>query len=313
MDPTSLKQRWIDRFRRYEKVPIVGLGVAWLRRDTESGGSMMGSAVAFRLFLFFVPLLLVLVGLAGIVSGFVDPDEVLRTAAVSGGLGTQMRSAFDQSRNGSGVVVFLGLVGLVISGRSLSRVLLSASANAWQLPIERKFPARLVGAIVGLICGMGLVALLVNRARVDLGLTIAGLSLVPAFGVYAVAWLGISLLLPRGTEDPGALLPGSLLVAGALTLMHAVSELYLPDRFTRASELYGAIGVTVVTLSWFFILGRAIVAAMELNAVVYERYGSVSAVVFALPGLRVLPRRSPRLRRYFALEDTPAQEAGTTK
>jgi uncharacterized BrkB/YihY/UPF0761 family membrane protein len=70
----------------------------------------------------------------------------------------------------------------------------------------------------------------------------------------------------------------------------------------RASELYGAIGAIIVTLGWFFIAGRAIVLAMALNAVVYERFGSISKVVFALPLLRILPRQSARIRRLFALD-----------
>ncbi|MGZ4728184.1 MAG: hypothetical protein ACXWB2_10740, partial [Acidimicrobiales bacterium] len=102
--------------------------------------------------------------------------------------------------------------------------------------------------------------------------------------------------------DPGALLPGALWVAAVFTALHAVSELYLPDRFSHASQLYGVIGTTVVTLGWFFIIGRAVVVAMELNPVVYERYGSISTLFFSLPVVRILPRRSPRLRRFFDLD-----------
>ena len=38
--------------------------------------------------------------------------------------------------------------------------------------------------------------------------------------------------------------------------LHAVSQLYLPGRFSGASELYGGIGVAVVTLGWLFFVGR---------------------------------------------------------
>ena len=60
------------------------------------------------------------------------------------------------------------------------------------------------------------------------------------------------MLLPRATTDPSALLPGARLVGLTLVGMQAVSQLYLPDRLSRASELYGAIGTTIVTLGWFF-------------------------------------------------------------
>ena len=297
-----MKERILARVRRYESVPVVGLGASLFQRDTETGGSMVGSALAFRLFLFFVPLLLVLVGVAGFVGRHVDPDQLNHSVGISGGLGDQIRTAFSQSGRGPWVITAVGLLGLLTTGRSLSRVLLSASSNAWKLPIERKASIRLVGAVAGLVCGMGLVALLVNRARADLGLAAAGLSLGPAFVLYAIAWLVVSLLLPRGTDDPGALLPGAVLLAGVLTGLHAVSELYLPDRFSNAGELYGVIGTTVVTLGWFFIIGRAMVVAMELNPVVYERYGSVSTLFFSLPVVRIVPRRSARVRRFFDLD-----------
>ena len=150
---------------------------------------------------------------------------------------------------------------------------------------------------------IGVIAILIGRIKESFGIGPASLSFLPALLIYAIAWLGISMLLPRATEDPGALLPGCLLVALTITVMHAVSELYLPDRLDHASQLYGAFGTTVVTLGWFFILGRAIIIAMELNAAIYDRYGSISQAAFSLPVLRGLARRSPRVRRFFDLTD----------
>ena len=40
---------------------------------------------------------------------------------------------------------------------------------------------------------------------------------------------------------------------------------------------------------------------MSVNAVVYERFGSISQFVFSLPVLRVLPRRWEWFRRFFQL------------
>ena len=263
----------------------------------------MGSAIAFRLFLFFVPLLLLVVGIAGFASGFVDARAVSRTAGVSGSLGAEISEAFHQPGFTRWFAVLIGLFGVLTAGRSLSRVLRAASAAAWRLPLTgTRASLRTAGGVAGLICGMALIAILVNRVREDLGLGVAGLAFVPALVIYGLAWLGVSMMLPRVTDDPGALLPGSLLVALTITVMHAISEFYLPERLGRASQLYGAIGTTIVTLGWFFILGRGIVLAMELNAAIYERYGSISQVVFSLPFFRVLARKSARVRRFFGLQ-----------
>ena len=96
-----------------------------------------------------------------------------------------------------------------------------------------------------------------------------------------------------------------MLVSVTLVGMQAISQLYLPDKFTRASQLYGAIGVTVVTLGWFFIAGRVIMLAFSLNAVLFERFGSITQFTFSLPVLRLLPRHSAFLRKRFGLEESP--------
>ena len=293
-------RQWLAR---YEHLPVVDVIAGTYRRDRESAGPVLGSAIAFRLFLFFVPFLVLVVGIAGFASGFVDARAVSSTAGVSGSLGAQISEAFHQPEVTRWFAVLIGLFGVLTAGRSLSRVLRAASAAAWRLPLTgTRSSLRTAGGVAGLICGMALIAILVNRVREDLGLGVAGLAFVPALVIYGLAWLGVSMMLPRVTDDPGALLPGSLLVALTITVMHAISEFYLPDRLGRASQLYGAIGTTIVTLGWFFILGRGIVLAMELNAAIYERYGSISQVVFSLPFFRVLARRSARVRRFFGLQ-----------
>jgi uncharacterized BrkB/YihY/UPF0761 family membrane protein len=86
--------------------------------------------------------------------------------------------------------------------------------------------------------------------------------------------------------------------------MQIVSQMYLPDRLGRASQLYGAVGTTIVTLGWFFIVGRAMVVAMCLNAIVHERFGTISRLVFSLPILRSVARRSAWVRRFFGLDES---------
>jgi uncharacterized BrkB/YihY/UPF0761 family membrane protein len=292
--------QWLGKYR---DLPVVDVVFGTFQRDRRVAGSVLSSALAFRLFLFFLPLLLLTIGVAGFASDVVDAHSASQTAGISGGLAKQVSGAFQQPGLTRWVAVLLGLFGVLVAGRSLSRVLYAASAAAWGLPAGSHARLRAVGAIAGLVCTMGVIAILINRVRESLGIGLAGASFVPALLIYAIAWLGVSLFLPRATEDPGALLPGAALVALTITAMHAVSELYLPDRLDRASQLYGAFGTTVVTLGWFFILGRAIVISMELNAAIYDRYGSISRVAFSLPVLRILARRSSWIRRFFDLPD----------
>src|SRR5262249_24919131 len=102
---------------------------------------------------------------------------------------------------------------------------------------------------------------------------------------------------------PSALVPGAAIVAATLAGMQFVSQIYLPGKFSHASQLYGAIGITIGTLGWFFILGRVMMFSLSVDAVIYERFGSISQFVLSLPLLRIIPRKSPRLRKLFGLEN----------
>lgn len=286
---------------RHRNRPLVDLALRIIERDRQAAGAVVGSAIAFRLFLFFVPLLLFVVGVAGFFASVVTERHV-EDAGITGTIATQIDSALNQASSTRWIAVATGLVGMMTTGRTLSKALTQASCLAWQLPVRAKASVRVVGGVIGVIVGMGILVAIVNRIRQELGIAVTGVSLLAVLVAYMVISLFLQSLLPRPTTDPGALLPGAALVALTLTGLQAVSQLYLPDRFNRASELYGAIGVTVVTLGWFFIVGRALVLAMVLDAVVFERFGSISAFVFGLPILRALPPRWSWLRRYFDLD-----------
>ena len=118
------------RLARYEHLPVVDVIAGTYRRDRESAGAVMGSAIAFRLFLFFVPLLLLVVGIAGLASDLVTAGTGSRTAGIYGSLGAEINQAFHQPGFTRWFAVVFGLFGVVTAGRSLSRVLRAASGSS---------------------------------------------------------------------------------------------------------------------------------------------------------------------------------------
>ena len=74
-----------DLLERYGDRPLLDVGLRIYQRDRESAGTVVGSALAFRLFLFFVPLLLFVVGLLGFVADFVE-DADAGDAGITGSL-----------------------------------------------------------------------------------------------------------------------------------------------------------------------------------------------------------------------------------
>lgn len=268
-------------------------------RDRAIAGSVISSAIAFRLFLFFVPLLLLVIGIASQVAQVVDADAALDAGGIGETLRQQIRTALDQPGHTRWIAIGLGLIGTVTSGRTLCKTAVAASALAWQLPVRAVAPTRVVGSLIGLIATMGMVAAVINRIRVELGLPVVGASFAVALCIYALSWLFVFALLPRAANESGAfgvasLLPGALLVAVVTVVLQMVSQIYLPQKIAQASDLYGAFGTTVVMLGWLFALGRAIVVGMTLNAVVHDRFGSIPALLADRRPLRSLSRQERR-------------------
>lgn len=285
-----------------ERSGAIDVAVRVYDRDRESGGSLLGSALALRLFLFFVPFVLFTVGLAGLIGHYSGYESLSSDTGISGTIGDQIDLAFAQSSASAWFVCGAGLIGMASAGYSLSRAMIVSSALAWRLGGRQRATFGMIGSVVGVIACIGLVGTVVNSIRAAAGVAVASASFVAVFGVYAVLWVVVFQTLPRGTTDPGAAFPGALVASAALTTMQAISSLYLPRAIERSSELYGAIGVTLATLGWIYILGRVIAFAFSLNAVVFERIGSVSGIVFSAPGIRVIPRRYPSVARYFDLD-----------
>src|SRR5262245_59815493 len=86
---SSESERFSRILAKYEHRPLIDLALRIYRRDREAAGSIAGSAVAFRLFLFFVPFMLFAVGLLGFVTSWVDADGVYEQTGVTGTLAVQ--------------------------------------------------------------------------------------------------------------------------------------------------------------------------------------------------------------------------------
>ena len=67
------------------RLAIVDSGMRVYERDREAAGTLLGSALALRLFLFFVPLVLLVVGLAGLLGRHGGVDSASRS--IYGGVG----------------------------------------------------------------------------------------------------------------------------------------------------------------------------------------------------------------------------------
>ena len=200
-----------------------------------------------------------------------------------------------------------GLFLMASAGRSLAKALVASSSLAWSARGNVTATVRAIAAIVGVVSSLILLSFVINRVRDQAGTAAASLSFGAGFVLYVLLIVLLMSTLPRATSDPGAILPGAAIVAIVIVGMQALSQLYIPGKVADASDLYGGVGVAVVALGWLFIFGRSLSFAFSVNAALFDRFGSLSMPIFALPVLRLLPRHSRWVRQYFALEDEPQQ------
>lgn len=267
-------------------------------RDHENFGSVLGSAIAFRLFLFLFSLIVLCVGIGVLVLGrgwFGDGlgDDL----GISGTIATQIDEALRQDDSSGLLLVIGGVAATAWAGRNLALTLTAASANAWRIPRPSGTTSlRAVGVVIGLVAVVVIIATLLRLVQADANVIVVATSLVAVFLAYAAAWFTLTLVLPRATRDPSSLLPGAAIAGFTFAVLGWVSRFYLVPRVESGSEVLGGLGITAVTLGWLFLASRVMVASLAVNAVLYESYGSFLDFLLSLPGLRRL--RKLRLTRW---------------
>ena len=297
---SSQAKDWLEQ-RRVEAMPV-DLAVQYYERDRDSFASVLGAAIALRLFLFIVPTLLVVMSIILLVAGHDSVRSLAENSGITGDLASQVDEA-TRTNTSTNLGLLVGGLWLTLwAGRSLTKVLAACSAGAWRMEGRlSRATFRMAAAVTTLIFLVVITAAVLNRVKQEQGIAVVTTSWLAAGVLYGVAWFFVSATLPRGTRDPGALLPGALLLGAAFSALSWFMQYYLPARLERSTALAGGLGVAVATLGYMFLVGRLMASSFILNAVVYDRIGSVSNLVFSLPGLRHLPRRFPRLARYFDL------------
>ena len=264
---------------------------------------MFGSAIALRLFLFLVPVMLVVVGVIGAVLGTDAVTGLVHVAGIGGTIAAQLNTAARSAHRTYWVLLGFGIVLTPWAGRGLIQVLTACAAGAWRINRrDARTSLRSVGAVIALLTLMLIMTFTLDEVRAATGIVASTAGLITTAIVLGTGWFAVTWSLPRGTVDPGALLPGAALVGTGLAALQWFMQFYLPDRISRSSDVMGSLGLSIAILGCMFLAGRLLASSLVLDAVVFERFGSISGIVFGLPGLRRLPARFPRLHRFFALD-----------
>ena len=242
-------------------------------REMIHGGGLLAGGLAYRLFLWLLPIGLVGAELLGI---WLDAnDDSVEGAARQFGIGAaavaSTYDAVETNPTNRYLLLALGLALLLWFSLGFVRALQLAYSVAWGVPRPKlRKPLWAVLFFNGLILTIAVASAALAWLRAELGLLgIFGIALTMVFQT-AVAVL-VMWLLPRRAERWQELVPGAVVIAIGAQLISVAVVFYFAPKIGRSSELYGTLGTASVLLIWLYLIARLITSGAFLNATLWER------------------------------------------
>jgi uncharacterized BrkB/YihY/UPF0761 family membrane protein len=271
----------VRRHAEGRRVQNRGVDVAFTtyELDRQGGGSLLSAALAFRLFLWLLPLCLVVVAGLGYLSWarIGTPSEAVRDVGITSIPAQSINQAVRESSRAWWLALLIGMVLLYAATSALIRAVWAAHALIWRSPATR-IPNKLRTMGVFLLASAVVAAGTSVASVIRNGSPTEGLiAMLLDFFVYAAAWWFMTTQLPHGEASYLALIPGAILFAAGVQAMHLVTVYYLARRITSASELYGTLGVAAALLLGLYFVGRLIIVSAEFSEAVWTRWPAPKA------------------------------------
>jgi uncharacterized BrkB/YihY/UPF0761 family membrane protein len=245
-----------------------------IERDTAAGGGVLAGAVAFRIFMFMVPFVFLLVGVFGLGSSASeeDPQTLARKAGITGIVAKAVSSVGDLSL--AERLVYVVVVGFAtfLATRALLKVLRIVHALIWhtragKLARSGVASASLIGIVVLGISLSALIGVLRGESFV-IGL----LATIVYVAVPVALWTFVSWHLPHPDIPWTALIPGAVVFGLGLEAMHVITVYWIAHQVESKTETYGAIGFAIALLLWAYLVGRLITTAAVVNESLWTRH-----------------------------------------
>jgi uncharacterized BrkB/YihY/UPF0761 family membrane protein len=258
--------------REHESVAAV---FEMVDRDGETAGGIIACALAYKLFIWLLPLALVVVAGLGITADAAgeSPQEAAESAGLGGLVSTSVASA--ASGSGRWYALVVGVPILIYVTRSVLRALIGAHRLIWRgerasVP-KPTVPATL--RLLVLLLVLPFVSTIATALR-DRSPGIGLLGTLVAILPFAGLWLLVTMGLPHRDAPWTALIPGALVFGFGCELLQVVLAYFLVPYALAKQGTYGALGVAAALLFSLYLISRLVVAAAVVNATLWERRSS---------------------------------------
>jgi uncharacterized BrkB/YihY/UPF0761 family membrane protein len=258
---------------------MVDAGFLVQELDTRVGGGILAGALAFRIFLFMVPVVYVIFTVLGAASRALgrDPAQLAKDAGITGVLASTVVKVADQSTWTLVTLVLGAVVTMFITAGGLLKALYVVHWLIWRVP--RVMPAGLAPRLVliGLTLLASALGVAVNDLRTSSGAVGAVLTALLVTGLSFAGWWWVSWKLPHAPVPAPALIPGALLMAVGAEVLQLLTTYWIGNLVARKTSTYGAVGIALAVLLWVYILGRIMVGSAGLNAALWHRRERLAA------------------------------------
>jgi uncharacterized BrkB/YihY/UPF0761 family membrane protein len=255
----------------------IEVGFCWLLRDKEIAGGVLGGGLAYRFFFWVLALTVLSAGGLGFLSSAgSDVTADAKDAGLTEALATTISTSAQQSESGRWWLLLTGVFLFLWFSFGLLRALRLVHAAAWRVSLP---PLRNAPKALAVVLAAPVVIALVTAGsgwfRAHAARPVGLLVTVAVGLLFGAAWLWLSSKLPA---QPGvswtAFMPGAVIFAVGIQALHVFTVYYLQTKLSNASELYGVLGLATTALFYLFLIGRGVIWAAELNAVVWEASAS---------------------------------------
>lgn len=243
-----------------------------VERDAEVGGGLIAAALAYRLFIWLLPVALVAVAGLGIAADASSgsPEDAAESLGFEGLISNSVANAAESPNRWYALLI--GIPILVWATRSLLRALIGAHRLVWGDVRTSVTKPTIVRSLefLGLLLCLGVVSAAASALRgwsTFPGLAATVLAVAP----YAGLWLVIALRLPHREAPWTALVPGALVYGVGTEIVHGVIAYAITPWALAKQGTYGALGLAAALLLCLFLISRLVVSSAVVNATLWER------------------------------------------
>jgi uncharacterized BrkB/YihY/UPF0761 family membrane protein len=247
----------------------VRVAFAAYRRDRRQAGGLLAGGLAFRLFLWLLPTALAIASAVRLLSDATarSPEAMAEDMGLGAALTAAVAAGARDSGRGTVALLVLGVLLMLWAANGMVKGLRLLAAVTWQIrPGQQKGALRWAAGFSGVALGVLVLPVLLGPLYgggfgSDLAVSLLTIAILAALMVWVMG------RLPH-PEDVGwaGLLPGAVLVGLGAEILRLVTAVYLAPRLARTEDLYGALGLAAVFLTWLYLGGRILVGGFALNA-----------------------------------------------